>query len=655
MVEKARIVRSLGETKLALPELVNAGLAANDRAKYLFTLLQSARAHAERPAAAFSPLAAERAQAGIDDMSLDAVVGGAAAVAGGYRVPEAGRIVEDAWRDVALMLEPIVSAGAEAGTEAGAAAFAARLERLSDARPAATDDVLTGAAIDAVISGRREQGDSLHLLVMDMHKALNGLQQRISSEIIDGARAYDIADEDRPLIRAFMRGVEETSRLRFDHPGLGTTATRTGERLVIQNDIGTTDAHVLVVHVQGMEVSVTYTDVHLQRLLFFQGLFGRHEVQWEDTRSRRDAAVGEELYHLSLGRYAAKDRDALEAFLAFLGSRIVFLIDWNRARKRLRLFLSKKDALDLLHWAAAQNHGHMAFLRCGGEQLVYDAIEFAAHGQLRVGQGLADLLPRGKTADFFRFVFRTCAEALLAGRPESLILDEVRTELLNHVRTFRQGLLDITAEHAGTVVEIASGIRDAMLRMGRTDTGALLERNAEQAKRWESHADELLNRVRASSGQGDESAFFAELVSTADDIADDLEEAAFHLTLVPALNLQGELRRNMQRLADLLVQGGQEYIKVIETARLVRRGGQREDMQDFLEAIHRIVAIEHQTDESHRAIKRALLAEGDGAGHDARTIFVIAEAARSLESAADDLMHTALLLRDHVLRQVQVS
>jgi uncharacterized protein Yka (UPF0111/DUF47 family) len=586
---------------------------------------------------------------------LDAVVGGAATVAGGYSVPRAGRIVEDAWRDVALMLEPIVSAGDEADTAAESAAFAARLERLSGRRPVAADDVISGADIDAMISGRREQGDSLHLLVMDMHKSLNALQQRISSEVIDGARAYDIADEDRPLIRAFMRGVEETSRLRFDHPGLGTTATRTGERLVIQNDIGTTDAHVLVVHVEGMEVSVTYTDVHLQRLLFFQGLFGRHEVRWEDTRSRRDAAVSEELYHLLLGRYAAKDRTALEAFMALLGSRIVFLIDWNRARKRLRLFLSKKDTLDLLHWAAAQNHGHMAFLRCGGEQLIYDAIEFAAHGQLRVGQGLADLLPRGESADFFRFVLKTCSEVLVAGRPESLIVDEVRTELLNHVRTFRQGLLDITAEHAGTVVEIASGIRDALLHMGRTDTGPLLERNAERAKQWESHADELLNRIRASSGQGDESAFFAELVSTADDIADDLEEAAFHLTLVPALELQGELRHNTQQLAELLVQGGQEYIKVIETARLVRRGGQREDMQDFLEAIHRIVTIEHQTDESHRAIKRALLAEGGDAGHDARTIFVISETARSLESAADDLMHTALLLRDHVLRQVQVS
>jgi hypothetical protein len=256
MVEKARIVKSLGEAKLALPGLVNIGLAANDRAKYLFTLLQSAKSRADHPAAAFSTLSAERIQSGIDDASLDEVVGASAAVAGAYRVPAAGRIVEQAYRDVALMLEPIASAGDEEGAQE-AAAFAARFEQLSAARPRPADHVISGAAIDAMISGRRDQGDSLHLLVMDMHKALNLLQQRISSEVIDGARAYDIAEEDRPLIRAFMRGVQETSQLRFDHPGLGTTATRAGGRLVIQNDIGTTDAHVLVVHVEGMDVSVT--------------------------------------------------------------------------------------------------------------------------------------------------------------------------------------------------------------------------------------------------------------------------------------------------------------------------------------------------------------------------------------------------------------
>lgn len=46
---KARIVDELGEQALLLPVRVNEALAANDRAKYLMTLLQFARAHADHP------------------------------------------------------------------------------------------------------------------------------------------------------------------------------------------------------------------------------------------------------------------------------------------------------------------------------------------------------------------------------------------------------------------------------------------------------------------------------------------------------------------------------------------------------------------------------------------------------------------------------
>lgn len=49
---------------------------------------------------------------------------------------------------------------------------------------------------------------------------------------------------------AFMCGVEKTRRLKFDRPGLATTSTRCGARLTIQNDIGETDAHVVVIAVE---------------------------------------------------------------------------------------------------------------------------------------------------------------------------------------------------------------------------------------------------------------------------------------------------------------------------------------------------------------------------------------------------------------------
>ncbi|MFI5042383.1 MAG: hypothetical protein ACHQNA_11140, partial [Acidimicrobiales bacterium] len=72
---KHDVVDELGERVLLLPSLVNRGLEANDRAKYLLTLLQAARAHADDPAGPFSALREERLAAGVPDEQLDEVIG----------------------------------------------------------------------------------------------------------------------------------------------------------------------------------------------------------------------------------------------------------------------------------------------------------------------------------------------------------------------------------------------------------------------------------------------------------------------------------------------------------------------------------------------------------------------------------------------------
>jgi uncharacterized protein Yka (UPF0111/DUF47 family) len=68
-------------------------------------------------------------------------------------------------------------------------------------------------------------------------------------------------------------------------------------------------------------------------------------------------------------------------------------------------------------------------------------------------------------------------------------------------------------------------------------------------------------------------------------------------------------------------------------------------MHDFLESIHRIVAIEQQSDTEQREVRKALVS----AAKDYRQAFVITECAKKLESAADALMHTGMILRDHIL------
>ena len=172
--------------------------------------------------------------------------------------------------------------------------------------------------------------DSVHLLVMDLHKALNGVAAAAAVEEIDGAHVYGLDDAGRARVRAFMGGLNRTARLAFGHPGLETTAGRVGARLTIQNDIGATDAHVLVVHVEGLAVTTTYTDVHRIRAKFFMTLFADEAVEWSPLAENqdRDLAEGEAFYLLN-GVYHGRDEADLDRFLAFLGSRIVFLIDWN--------------------------------------------------------------------------------------------------------------------------------------------------------------------------------------------------------------------------------------------------------------------------------------------------------------------------------------
>ena len=651
MTEKNRIIDALGERKLLLPALVNAALAANDQTKYLFTLLQMAQSHADRPDVVISDLQPERLVSGLQDEDLDRVVEGSRRGGNGeYRIPHAERIVGLVMGNIKTMLEPLDNV-AGTGQSEEARQFAHRyLELLHGGGPLHADSI-SGEAIAKLTAGDRERGDSPHLLVMDLHKALIRLQAAIAVESIDGARVYEIKPADRSLVKAFMRGVNQTAPLKFDHPGLGTTATRAGDKLVIQNDIGTTDAHVLVVHVIGQTVALTYTDVHLQRLLFFERLFERYKVQWEDTLSRKDKTMESGVYHLSIGRYAANGKTELEEYLSFLGSRLVFLIDWNRARKRLRNFVPKREALQLLKWAADQNYGHLAFLKLGGEQVIYDALEFVVKGPHRFGERLNDMLGRREAAQYLRYVLRACSEGLRDGRPEPLIRDEVKVELLNYFRSAQQSLIDIAADHAALIVELASGIHDALLKARLPDAAQYLARNAQRAKDWESQADTLVNRARAAVKLSESGGFFRNLVEAADDVADDLEDAAFQLTLLPPDAWRGAICQPVQSLSDLMVQGAQEFIKALETTRYLHRGGLREDVQDFLEAIHRIIGVERHTDEAQRNARRALIA----GSFSEKELYVYSGAVRSLEQSADALMHAGLMLRDYVLGEVMLK
>jgi uncharacterized protein Yka (UPF0111/DUF47 family) len=646
---KARIVGELGEEELLLPALVNEALAANDRTKYVMTLLQVAREHADRPNSAATDLKQERLTCGVADAELDGTV--ARSHRDGpdtYIIPAARRIHDVLIGDVRRMLAPLrARTGPAAGGDRLAASYEERLQSLlSQAHPLAQDRI-TGSYINRLTSAQRDAGDSVHLLVMDLHKELNRLQQQLATETIDGARAYGLRKVDRPLVAAFMAGLQQTRDLKFDHPGLGTTATRAGERLVIQNDIGLTEAHVLVIHVEQQRVTLTYTDVHIERLVFFQQLFDRFDVHWQDTVSKRAAGLREDLYHLCMGTYAARDRTDLLSYLTFLGSRLVFLIDWNRARKRLRKLAPRRVCLEALRWAADRNYGHRGFLSLGGEQLVFDALQTVGRLPLPPGGQLSDFLGPERTAEFLKFTLQAASEGLKAGRSEFLIRDEVSAELRHYIDTVHQGLLEVAAEHASLIVELAQAARDLLLAAGPALDRDLLQRTVLRARTWEHRADELVNRCRAAGRRGDAPGPVLDLLVAADDSADGLEETIFWTSLLPA-DVAAGMAAPLKELAGLVVQGAQEYLKAVENARCLHRGSPREHVADFLEAVDRTLTVEHQSDDAHRHAQAGVLTfAGDfKQWHLANAI------ADGLEEAADALLRSALVLRDYTLGEV---
>jgi hypothetical protein len=253
----SQIIKKLGQTDVLLPSLVVGALAANARIKVRMSALQAAAEHARDRASQPPDLTAECRAADLDGLLVAQLVSGARTAADGrINAPNLAELGEGMLADMCAMIGAV-----KAGAPSEGDAATKRLTELNaQDRLGALSDV-TPEEIAKLTGISQANGDSLHRLVMDLHKTLNRLAARFAHETVAGARAYGLEPDDRPAVEAFMRGLNSTCGLKFNHPGLATTATRSGARLTIQNDIGATDAHVVVVAVEGDAITITYTDV----------------------------------------------------------------------------------------------------------------------------------------------------------------------------------------------------------------------------------------------------------------------------------------------------------------------------------------------------------------------------------------------------------
>lgn len=659
-MQKSDAVAAMGTSTLLLPAWINAALAANDRLKLYLTVLQAAAAHADHPEGEALDLGREMAATGVEGRWLRDLPAACVRVDGALLIPELRRLAERLGADLGVMARPLLE-GHPKGDDPGAR-VKHWLEWLGSIGSSdAGCESLTSQQLRSLTDGKRGheriktgfENDSFHLLVMDLHKQLNHLAATLSNEQISGAHVWQLQPADRPHVEAFMRGLNRTAPLKFDHPGLDTAATRDGKRLLLQNDIGTNDAHVLVLQVEGKSITLNYSDLHRPTFDFFQALLAPFGAKWADTQSRVDATLNEgHAYTFGTARFECANDAALDKALEGIGSRIVFLIDWNRARKRLLPFVGKAGAIDILREVARLDVGHMAWLKAGGEQIIFAAMQAAGEGAFRIGDRLDTALGAEDARAFLVEVLSLATKALLAGQPAALVADETRMLLARRMRQ-RRSEFDLIDEHAAYCHALAQAVSDGLAHAvtaasGKADHQAAAKAAhslAARAKVWERQADHLVMRARDHAQRQRRWQPFARLLEVSDDIADALEEAVFLMGLIAEDHRQGwtaEVHQILSRLAQSVLSATQEHIKALAIARRLGAGSNSADSDAFLAATWNVLRSERECDELLRTARRTILASI----RDAAALMLANDLAIALELASDRLLVAGYALRD---------
>jgi uncharacterized protein Yka (UPF0111/DUF47 family) len=648
---KEKAVASMGQQSLLMPAWIKAALSANDRLKLYLTLLQSAALHANSPESPLVDWGRDLAQVGLHNSGwLQALVKAAYFDDRTLIIPQLRQLLDALAADLSIMARPICDGGRESDTDLVARRdlWLQRLHALED------DEGLGHESLADLTQGNRKHGDSFHILVMDLHKQLNVMASAIATENLEGAHVWQIEDADRPLIRAFMRGLQRTAPLKFSHPGLDTAVTRNGARLLIQNDIGTNDVHVLVIEVEKHTVNLTYSDLHGGRFDFFRQMLEEVGFEWTvfDPVTSDGLNAGKP-YQLGKATFKARGIDRLMDSLEAVASRIVFVIDWNRARKRLQNFVRKPQAVAILHHVAKEEWGHMAWLLAGGERLVFNAMQAVDSEAFRVGDRLDEVLGDSPATEFLLELMRVSSVMLRQQQPVALLADEARM-LLARVLRQRTFEFDLLAEHTAYCHALALALCDALEKGTAVDEAQSASRVL-RAKTWERRADHILMDARQRAERQSRWASVVELLEKSDDVADALEEALFiqSMTMVePLSGLPAPVNEVLSRLADTTLAAIQDQVRAIEMARHVSERSDQAESELFLQTLWRMLRAERVCDDLSRQARVTIVRSL----HDSPAGLLLAsDLAAMIEKVSDNLLAAGYALRKMVLNKTGMS
>jgi uncharacterized protein Yka (UPF0111/DUF47 family) len=221
-----------------------------------------------------------------------------------------------------------------------------------------------------------------------------------------------------------------------------------------------------------------------------------------------------------------------------------------------------------------------------------------------------------------------------------LIHDRIRVSLAAHFKNEERQLLNIAAEHAGLIFELASLVRDGL----RADRDGAAKRTR-RASHYEHDADLKVVEAREAVSRRPDYAVFLRLLQTADDAADELEDA---VSLIAIDSLRGKPLDVLQTLADLLVEAAQEWIKALGHASEIGRAASDDETEDFLTAVDHVGALEHKADDAQRELTASAVQHA----HDFRQLHLFAAVGERLEESADALKRASLILHEHMFEHV---
>ena len=258
----------------------------------------------------------------------------------------------------------------------------------------------------------------------------------------------------------------------------------------------------------------------------------------------------------------------------------------------------------ILDWAARHRFGHRGFLELGGAELVSARGAHAAPTRIGFGERLDRALGREAAVDFLKTVLRVSAEALLQGSSVRLARDRIEADLVRHLQRVDAALLAIVIRQAGLAREIAAGIADLWpnsRRIGHFDGAALANARATSRKRPTGSRSK-----RAAKSRGlDADRGIERLVNHMEDAIDELEQAAFIASLIPA-ELPAELIDPLDELCAAAVCGA-EAAAIGAAAAAEVPEGHRVDSEDALAAVGRLIDAEHKGDAAERAVTANVL------------------------------------------------